>query len=106
MGATRGIGLELVKQFLDLKPDLLIATYRTMETANNLKNLADKNSNLKLIKLDVLDFESYEIFSSQLDQIIGDNGLEILILNAGILIEDKIGSIKQSNMIKAFTTVS
>lgn len=106
VGATRGIGLEFVKQFLNLKPTLLLATYRSLKTADELKKLADKNSNLKLLKLDLLDFDSYSAFTNQVEQLVGDSGLEVLVCNAGILIEDKIESITKSNMIDAFTTVS
>ena len=84
----------------------MLATYRSLKTADELKKLADKNSNLKLLKLDLLDFDSYSAFTNQVEQLVGDSGLEVLVCNAGILIEDKIESITKSNMIDAFTTVS
>ena len=104
VGATRGIGFELCRQFLDLKPDQLIATYRSLDTIKELKELAGKNSNLKLVKLDLIDFESYEAFANEIDQLIGDFGLTLFIHNAGILINDYFGSITRSNLTKAFTT--
>ena len=104
VGGTRGIGLELVRQFLDLKPTLLIATYRSLETAGELQELAAQNQALKLLKLDLADVESFASFATQVDQLTGDHGLTILVHNAGILINDHCGSITQDGLMRALTT--
>ena len=106
VGGTRGIGLEFVRQFLELKPTQLIATYRSQETLGELQVLADKYPTLKLLKLDLNDFESYAGFATQVDQLTGDHGLTIFVHNAGILINDHCGRITQTGIMKALTTNS
>lgn len=103
---SKGIGLEFVRQFLKLGAKLVIATYRCFNAAAELKKLKTEHSNLKLLKLNLLDFDGYEEFACQVDQLVGDLGLEILVHNAGIYIEDKIGSITHQNMLNAFSTNS
>lgn len=104
VGSTRGIGLEFVRQFLELKPAQLIATYRSLETIGELQVLADKNPSLKLLKLDLNDFGSYADFAAQVDQLTGDDGLNIFVHNAGILINDHCGSITEAGLMRALTT--
>jgi len=84
-GCNRGIGLELVKQYLaqDPAPKHLFATYRTI--SDSLQELADKNSNLKLIKFEVTDFDVLPDVVKQVDAIVGEDGLNLLINNAGLL---------------------
>ena len=106
VGGTRGIGLEFVRQFLELKPSQLIATYRSLETAGELQELADKHSTLKLLKLDLNDLESFAEFATQVDQLTGEHGLAMFVHNAGILINDHCGSITQAGLMKALTTNS
>ncbi|KAH3819619.1 hypothetical protein DPMN_121358 [Dreissena polymorpha] len=54
-GANRGIGLEFVKQFLQLKspPKHLFACSRQPETAKELQGLSKTNSSIHVLKLDV-----------------------------------------------------
>lgn len=105
VGGTRGIGLEFVRQFLELKPVQLIATYRTLENGGGeLQKLADRHAALKLLKLDLNDFTSYADFAAQVDQLTGEHGLTLFVHNAGILINDHCGSITQDGLMRALTT--
>ncbi|KAK3743680.1 hypothetical protein RRG08_030801 [Elysia crispata] len=54
-GASRGLGLELVSQFLALPtpPELVIGTCRSPDTATRLQDMARTNPSLKIIKLDI-----------------------------------------------------
>ena len=54
-GASRGIGLEFVKQMLKqpAAPEMLIAACRNPGSCEALQTLAKSNPTLKLIKLDV-----------------------------------------------------
>lgn len=104
VGATRGIGLEFVKQFLRKRPAQIIATYRSLDTSGELQLLANQNSNLKLLKLDVNDEEYFEDFTNQIEQLTGDQGLQLYIHNAGILINDNFGNITCSNIFHAYET--
>ena len=51
-GANRGIGLELVKQCLDMKYEV-VATHRKNSDINNLSSLSEENPNLKVMEMDV-----------------------------------------------------
>lgn len=83
-GSNRGIGLELVRRYLQHDDTLIFATCRRPAEANALNELAQQNpERLKLYPLDVTDQDSIDQsrdwVSAQTD------GLEMLINNAGIL---------------------
>lgn len=87
-GCNRGIGLELVKQYLKCSdpPAHLFATCRNPDQATELSGLADKNSNLHVLKLDVSDHSAYDGIKSKITEVIGEHaGLNLLINNAGVL---------------------
>lgn len=86
-GANRGIGLGLVKQFLDNNARV-IAACRNPAQAEALQALAG-NPALKIIELDVADSASVERFVLEL----GEEPVDVLINNAGI-----IGGERQSAM--------
>ena len=54
-GASRGIGLEMVRQILKqaTAPEVLIAACRNPDSCQDLQTLAKENPSLKLVKLDV-----------------------------------------------------
>ena len=87
-GANRGIGLEFVRQFLSLSPPPkhIIATCRTPESADELKKLASSSSGrVHVLALDVKNYESYSGLVEQVGQIVGNDGLDLLVNNAGVL---------------------
>lgn len=86
-GANRGIGLELVRQLLNLpkRPELIFATYRTRDTANELFDLAAKDKVVQPIQLDVTEYSSFPAVAAKVSSVVGDTGLHLLINNAGIL---------------------
>ncbi|XP_052130469.1 C-factor [Frankliniella occidentalis] len=107
-GSNRGIGLEIVKQLLAHAnpPATLFATCRNPDSATELQALAKKYSNLKIMKLDVLDFDSYEGVAKTISEIVGNKGLNVLINNAGI-IRGRKGSLSLVNaqdMIDVYCT--
>ena len=75
-GASRGLGLEFVKQFADEKWDI-IATCRNPGTINNLSVLQKH----EMFALDVTNSDSVLELKSNLENLHND----ILINNAGIL---------------------
>ncbi|KAG8192027.1 hypothetical protein JTE90_001752 [Oedothorax gibbosus] len=86
-GANRGIGLELVRQLVDLPkpPRLVFATYRNRDTVQKLKDIRDatKNTQVILIKMDVTIAEELENAAKIVDDMVGEKGLTLLINNAG-----------------------
>lgn len=90
-GCSRGIGLELVSQLLahPKAPSVLIATCRDPEKAVKLESLSKTYPNLRILKLDVIDFGSYDGFVEEVKSIVGGKGLNVLINNAGIMQDRK-----------------
>ncbi|XP_005096017.1 C-factor [Aplysia californica] len=88
-GASRGLGLEFVRQILQLPsaPEVLIAACRNPSSANDLQTLAKANPSLKVIKLDVEKDEDIISAAQETKNIVGDRGLNLLINNAGILVK-------------------
>lgn len=85
-GSSRGIGLELVKQIagLDPGPQLILAACRTPETAQELKTLEKQYSSVKVIKLDVESEESIQAAYKETCDLVGKDGLNVLVNNAAI----------------------
>lgn len=85
-GASRGIGLEFVRQILRLPspPEVLIAACRNPESATDLQSIAKSNSAVKIVKLDVEKDEDIESAFQKTKDAVGDRGLNLLISNAGI----------------------
>ena len=77
-GASRGIGLELTRQFLDLGYNV-ISTYRGQPSAQ-LESLLS-NKALMLHELEVTDEASISTLAAQLS----NSNIDVLINNAGIL---------------------
>ncbi|XP_053304833.1 C-factor-like [Spea bombifrons] len=87
-GSNRGIGLEFVKQFLKRPnpPDKIFATCRDPDgpRSQELKKLAEKHSNVKLIKLDATDPKSIIESAKHVEKHLNGRGLDLLINNAGV----------------------
>ncbi|KAK6454289.1 uncharacterized protein RJT20DRAFT_130346 [Scheffersomyces xylosifermentans] len=82
-GANRGIGFELVNQFLlDSSHNVVIATARDPSKATALKELSSRNKNLHIIQLDVSKEDSIETIDSQLSKI--TDSVDVFISNAAI----------------------
>uniref|UniRef100_A0A1B6IQI4 Short-chain dehydrogenase n=1 Tax=Homalodisca liturata TaxID=320908 RepID=A0A1B6IQI4_9HEMI len=108
-GANRGIGLELVRQFLNhptAKPEILIATARKPAEAKELQNLAAKDKSLHILPLDVTKFDTFKEFGEKVTKIVGDKGLNVLLNNAGILLdrESKLETITPESMTSQFVS--
>ncbi|BFZ23265.1 hypothetical protein BsWGS_26303 [Bradybaena similaris] len=85
-GASRGLGLEFVRQFLKLQnpPEILIAGCRNPETAKDLQAIAKTNPTVKVVKLDVQRDDDIEQAFEITKTAVGNRGLNLLISNAGI----------------------
>jgi len=108
-GCNRGIGLELVKQFLSQDKDLqyLFATCRDPSSAESLKELQEKHKEkLHILKLDVTHWSEHSDVVAYVEKIVGaDKGLNILINNAGVLPSSKaLDDITPEVMIQAYQT--
>ncbi|XP_037040761.1 C-factor-like [Bradysia coprophila] len=84
-GANRGLGLEFVRQYLklDSPPQLIVATCRDPDKATELRELADSNASVYIYKLDTTDLDALPNFANRVDELVDENGLDVLINNAG-----------------------
>ncbi|MEP7292957.1 MAG: SDR family oxidoreductase [Chloroflexota bacterium] len=95
-GASRGIGLEFVKQFL-ARGDQVFAACRNPENAQHLHLF--KSEHLHLIRLDVADEQSIE--SSYAAVKAQTDALDLLINNAGIQVDgDELGALTFDNLMQ------
>ncbi|GMT06556.1 hypothetical protein PENTCL1PPCAC_28729 [Pristionchus entomophagus] len=82
-GANRGIGLGLTRHLLaDPSVAIVIATARNVDTATELNDL--KSPKLHIIQLEAVNEDSIANAANKVAEIVGDNGLDILINNAGV----------------------
>ncbi|KAI8986550.1 4-dihydrotrisporin dehydrogenase [Pilobolus umbonatus] len=88
-GASRGIGLEFVKQ-LSARGDIVFACVRNPDTASLLKPLVD-NKKVHIIKLDVNNASTIKAAAEEISKL-APEGIDILINNAGISPENRQGT--------------
>ena len=102
-GCNRGIGLELVKQFLKEPPSYLIATYRDPSNSEELLELAKQNSCLKAVQFDIAKRNTFPDMAKTVSDLVGaDKGLNLLINNAGYMDPNKdLESITPEGMLQA-----
>ncbi|XP_065423846.1 C-signal-like [Chrysemys picta bellii] len=88
-GSNRGIGLGLVKQFLELPnpPEWIFATTRELDGSQSkeVMELALKHPNLVVLQLDVTDPNSIKAAVQRVEEHVQGHGLNLLINNAGII---------------------
>ncbi|KAK6456173.1 uncharacterized protein RJT20DRAFT_127990 [Scheffersomyces xylosifermentans] len=80
-GGNRGLGFAIVKQ-LAAANHKVIATTRDVAKSVELQKLADSNSNIHIVKLDLSSIESIEALDAQISKI--TDGVDIFISNAAI----------------------
>ncbi|XP_042336698.1 C-factor-like [Sceloporus undulatus] len=105
-GANRGIGLEMVKQFLGLPkpPQKVFATCRDPQgsSAQALKTLASKHPNLVILKLESTDEASIKAAAKEAEAHLAGNGLNLLVNNAGIMPPSTLESVTQEDMLSVY----
>lgn len=89
-GASRGLGLEFVKQ-LAAKGNTIVAFARNPAESSGLSQLVD-NKNVFAVKMDISDEESIKAAASSISKIVPD-GIDVLINNAGISGNIKLNSV-------------
>ncbi|XP_073456161.1 C-signal-like [Aquarana catesbeiana] len=105
-GSNRGIGLQLVKTFLNKRnpPEHVFAACRNPETAQELKSLTSKHSNLVIVRMDITDKASIEDAYSVVKETLKGHGLNLLINNAGIAIHHPIDETTAEDMMRLYKT--
>ncbi|XP_045122374.1 C-factor-like [Portunus trituberculatus] len=104
-GSNRGLGLEMVRQLARhvTPPDVIIATCRNPEAAQELQQLSKSHKEVNLLKLDVADEGSYAAMVRSVSEMVGDQGLNLLINNAGVAPKStRITQVKWQQMVDTF----
>ncbi|XP_003229926.1 C-signal [Anolis carolinensis] len=105
-GANRGIGLELVKQLLgkERPPKTLFATCRDPQGpgAQELRALASKHPNLVILKLEATNPASIQSAAKEAKSRLGDQGLNLLINNAGVMPACTLESATAKDMLDVY----
>ncbi|DBB00497.1 TPA: hypothetical protein ACH3X3_002202 [Trebouxia sp. C0006] len=84
-GASRGIGVEFVRQILLLEHTTVIACARSPEHASDLQELkAQHKDRLQLVTLDVADTSSIHGAAEHVSKVLGVSSLDYLINNAAV----------------------
>ncbi|CAI9607270.1 unnamed protein product [Staurois parvus] len=105
-GSSRGIGLELVKAFLNKQgpPMHIFAACRNPDSAPELKSLSSKHSNLAAVRLDVTNSTSIEEAYGDITERLNGQGLNLLINNAGIAVFHSLYEATAEDMMKMYKT--
>jgi len=107
-GANEGVGLGIVKYLLasDLRPHHVIATSRNLgvEGSKELEELAAKEDCLSVVRLDVTKPDTFTAIVAEVDGIVQENGLNVLINNAGIYLRKELEDVTAEDMLLAFST--
>ncbi|XP_029140279.1 uncharacterized protein LOC107288908 [Protobothrops mucrosquamatus] len=106
-GSDRGIGLSLVKRFLDLPcpPKWVFATTLDLEGEDNkeLKELACQCQNLVVLQLDVTKLESIQAVVKEMQKCVGESGLTLLINNAGLKVGNNLDRENAKDMMRVYS---
>ncbi|XP_021345807.1 uncharacterized protein LOC110445469 isoform X2 [Mizuhopecten yessoensis] len=105
-GANRGLGLEFVKQVVCFTspPKHLFATCRDPESATSLQEIAKAHSCVKMMKLDICDFNSFNNFKENMSSVLEGEGLNLVLCNAGIHLRSGFADTTPELMTSVFTT--
>lgn len=102
-GANRGIGLEFVRQYSRLESTKVIfATCRDPSKSTELKKLAASSPKVKLIELDLKQYDTYQDVVDRVTATVGDDGLNLLINNAGIYIKADFQDAKHEDLLEVY----
>ena len=83
---SRGIGLQFVKQLTAEPENVVIASCRNPESAQDLQDLKKSaKGELHIIKLEVTDEDAIKAAAAETSRIVGANGLDYLLNNAAIV---------------------
>lgn len=85
--ASRGIGLELVRQLLADEANVVFATCRNPATANLLQDVIKPASGRgHIVPLDVDKDDSIDAAAKEITKVLNGSGLNYLLNNAGIMV--------------------
>lgn len=99
IGASRGIGLEYIKQLATRTPTPIVyATVRNTSTATELNNFATTHTNVRVLHADLASAESFTQLAHTIEKEV--SGVDVLIVNGG---QWAAGKITDTNIEKGTT---
>ncbi|XP_054714053.1 C-factor-like isoform X1 [Uloborus diversus] len=102
-GASRGLGLEFVKQLSKFsKTPTVFALCRNPDKAEKLQDVAHTCPNVKIVRADMIEFDQYQEVVSKIHANIQSGGVNLLINNAGMMLKDKLTSVTKENILDSF----
>lgn len=102
-GANRGLGLEFVRQYVKLpSTKVLFAACRNETKATELKQIATADQRVKILELDVKDYDKYQKVVEEVTKTVGADGLNLLINNAGIHIKADFHEARRDDMLEVY----
>ncbi|XP_060110151.1 C-signal-like [Heteronotia binoei] len=107
-GSSRGIGLEMVRQLLEMTdpPKHIFATCRNPAGPQGkaLRDLADKHSRIHVVQLEVEDQTSVKASVAVVESLLNGRGLNVLINNAGVNSYGSLETVQPEEMLSVFNT--
>ncbi|GFS78787.1 uncharacterized protein NPIL_325391 [Nephila pilipes] len=108
-GADQGIGLEIVRQLVNLTkqlPRYVFATYRDESRLRDLKQIKDKSKEtlVVLIKMDVTKAKSIQSARKKIEEVVGNRGLNLLINNEEAVKPKIVPEVNEENLMFHFNT--
>ncbi|CAG9859605.1 unnamed protein product [Phyllotreta striolata] len=105
-GCNRGLGLGLVRKLVteQTSPKCIMVTCRNLEKATELQEIANKNSNVHILQLDVQKTETFDKFFENVEKLVKDDGLNVLFNNAAYSPKStRINFVKTEQMLQTFS---
>ncbi|KIJ64003.1 hypothetical protein HYDPIDRAFT_154981 [Hydnomerulius pinastri MD-312] len=104
-GASRGIGLEITRQLLQVPTNTVFATCRSPSTATDLQSYRDAPGKLHIVKLDVADEESIKAAAQEVIQTLNGRGLDYVLNNAATMVHGDLAfSFKIEDLMATMTS--
>jgi NAD(P)-dependent dehydrogenase (short-subunit alcohol dehydrogenase family) len=101
-GADKGLGFSLAEKFSDNGYNVFAAHLE--ENPDNLVKLSNKNSSVKLIRMDVSSDESVSAAVCEFSKLNSEGSIDILLNNAGVHFEESYSSLEDVNFDVALKT--
>ncbi|KAG5684209.1 hypothetical protein PVAND_013448 [Polypedilum vanderplanki] len=86
-GCNRGLGLGIIKTLLKRQnsPKYIFATCRNIQASDELRKLSEEHTGkLHLVEIDLKDFDKYGDVVKQVENVVKEDGLNVLWNSAGI----------------------
>lgn len=99
-GANRGIGYQYVTYLLAQSPAPKNVIATTRKPSEELNKLKSANSNLHIVTYDATNYKSYPDFVEQVSKIVGPDGIDLLINNAGIYVSGNLETVKAEDVLR------